>query len=91
MNKSGAWYAYNGEKIGQGRENAKNYLRDNPLICQEIEAKVRANYSVDEEEADAAERPGSLRRGRKLMREVADSGGGARGEGTSAESVFQMV
>lgn len=54
VNKSGAWYAYNGEKIGQGRENAKNYLRDNPLICQEIEAKVRANYSVDEEDADAA-------------------------------------
>ena len=58
VNKSGAWYAYNGEKIGQGRENAKNYLRDNPLICQEIEAKVRANYSVDEEEADAAAETG---------------------------------
>lgn len=58
VNKSGAWYAYNGEKIGQGRENAKNYLRDNPLICQEIEAKVRANYSVDEEEANAAAETG---------------------------------
>ena len=53
MNKSGAWYAYNGEKIGQGRENAKTYLRDNPLICQEIEAKVRAKYSVDDEEEPA--------------------------------------
>ena len=58
VNKSGTWYAYNGEKIGQGRENAKNYLRDNPLICQEIKAKVRANYSVDEEEADAAAETG---------------------------------
>lgn len=53
VNKSGAWYAYNGEKIGQGRENAKTYLRDNPLICQEIEAKVRAKYSVDDEEEPA--------------------------------------
>ena len=35
INKSGAWYAYNGEKIGQGRENAKNYLKENPLICEE--------------------------------------------------------
>lgn len=54
INKSGAWYAYNGEKIGQGRENAKNYLKENPIICDEVEAKVRAKYSLDtEEEAEA--------------------------------------
>lgn len=47
VSKSGAWYAYNGDKIGQGRENAKNYLRENPLICEEIDAKVRAKYSAD--------------------------------------------
>ena len=41
VNKSGAWYAYNGDKIGQGRENAKQYLKENELICEEIEAKVR--------------------------------------------------
>lgn len=51
INKSGAWYAYNGEKIGQGRENAKNYLKENPLICEEVEAKVRAKYSPEEDEA----------------------------------------
>ena len=45
--KSGAWYAYNGDKIGQGRENAKNYLRENPLICEEIEAKVRDKFELD--------------------------------------------
>ena len=55
INKSGAWYAYNGEKIGQGRENAKNYLKENPLICEEVEAKVRAKYSP--EEGEAAEQP----------------------------------
>ena len=38
--KSGAWYAYNGDKIGQGRENAKTYLRENPLVCEDVEEKV---------------------------------------------------
>lgn len=47
VNKSGAWYAYNGEKIGQGRENAKLYLKEHPLICEEIEAKVREQLNVD--------------------------------------------
>ena len=52
INKSGAWYAYNGEKIGQGRENAKTYLKENPLICEEVEAKVRAKYSQEESEEE---------------------------------------
>lgn len=47
VNKSGAWYAYNGEKIGQGRENSKAYLKENPLILEEIEAKVRDILNVD--------------------------------------------
>ncbi len=44
--KSGAWYAYNDSKIGQGRENAKGYLRDNPEICMEVEQKVREHYGL---------------------------------------------
>ena len=44
--KSGAWYAYNDSKIGQGRENAKGYLRDNPAICMEVEQKVREHYGL---------------------------------------------
>ncbi len=56
INKSGAWYSYNGEKIGQGRENAKSYLRENPLICEEVEVKVRDYYRLDGvEETEAAE------------------------------------
>ena len=47
INKSGAWYAYNGEKIGQGRENAKVYLKENPMIAEEVEAKVRDFFSLD--------------------------------------------
>lgn len=52
VNKSGAWYAYNGDKIGQGRENAKTYLKENPQVCQEIEEKVRAHYAVDKSEEE---------------------------------------
>ena len=57
--KSGAWYAYNGEKIGQGRENAKTYLRENPLVCEEVEAKVREKFQLDgtAEETDAEGEP----------------------------------
>ena len=48
VNKSGAWYAYNGEKIGQGRENAKTYLVQHPDIMDEIEVKVRNHYGIGE-------------------------------------------
>ena len=43
VEKAGAWYSYNSEKIGQGKENAKEYLREHPEIAKEIEAKIRAN------------------------------------------------
>ena len=46
VNKSGAWYAYNETRIGQGRENAKQFLRDNPDVCQEIENLVREHYDL---------------------------------------------
>jgi recombination protein RecA len=46
IEKSGAWYAYNGNKIGQGRENAKLYLKQNPVICAEVERKVREHYGL---------------------------------------------
>ena len=46
INKSGAWYAYDGNKIGQGRENAKLYLKENPEICAQVEAKVREFYGL---------------------------------------------
>ena len=58
VNKSGAWFSYNGERIGQGRENAKKYLEDHPEIAKEIEKKVRDNFSeafeksLGEEEID---------------------------------------
>ena len=52
VNKSGAWYSYNGERIGQGRENVKIFLKDHPEICEEIEKQVRIQYHLlPEEEA----------------------------------------
>lgn len=50
VNKSGAWYAYEGNKIGQGRENTKQYLKDNPAMLEEIERKVRAHYGLQGED-----------------------------------------
>ena len=47
VEKSGAWFAYNGDKIGQGRENAKIYLSEHPDIMEEIEQKVREHFAVD--------------------------------------------
>lgn len=48
VNKSGAWYAYGGNKIGQGRENTKQYLRDNPQMLEEISEKVRVHFGLQE-------------------------------------------
>ena len=47
VDKSGAWYAYNGEKIGQGKDNAREYLKEHPAIAHEIEAKIRAAIGVN--------------------------------------------
>ena len=55
VNKSGAWYAYEGSKIGQGRENAKSYLKENPQICEEIEKKVREQFGLLEATQEAVE------------------------------------
>ena len=49
VSKSGAWFAYNGDKIGQGRENAKTYLSEHPEIMEELEQKIRAHYHIGAE------------------------------------------
>lgn len=53
--KSGAWYAYEGNKIGQGRENAKQFLADHPELMEEISHKVRVHYGIDPDEGDQGE------------------------------------
>ena len=57
VNKSGAWYSYNGERIGQGRENVKIFLKDHPEICEEIEIQVRIQYHLLPEEEAAQQNP----------------------------------
>ena len=62
IEKSGSWFSYNGERIGQGRENVKRYLSENPEVMKELEAKIRENFSqafekslVDDEEKEEKE------------------------------------
>jgi recombination protein RecA len=49
VEKSGSWFSYGDERIGQGRENAKTFLKQNPGIAQEIEDKIRASHKIDKE------------------------------------------
>lgn len=97
VQKSGAWFAYNDAKIGQGRENAKQYLRDNPAVMSEIEQKVRANYGIGAVDGAAAEVPeekentapaekSSRGRGRKAAAESADSVQAATQTGENTDS-----
>jgi recombination protein RecA len=57
VDKSGAWYSYNGERIGQGRENAKKFLADQPQMIGEIEEKVRAAYGLTAPKPSVPEAP----------------------------------
>ena len=57
IEKSGSWFSYNGERIGQGRENVKRYLKENPKLLEEVESKVRANFAKAFEESLGEELP----------------------------------
>ena len=53
IDKAGAWYSYNGDRIGQGKDNVREYLQENPEISADIEAKIRSNLGIGEKTADA--------------------------------------
>ena len=55
IEKSGAWFSYKGEKIGQGKENVKIYLKENPKICKEIETKIREHYGFNVKDKEKVE------------------------------------
>lgn len=59
VNKSGSWFSYNGDKIGQGRENAKLYLNEHPEVMAELDAKIREHYHFGKAEEEDAEKPES--------------------------------
>ena len=69
VNKSGAWYAYEGSKIGQGRENAKQYLRDNPAVCAEVERKVRELFNLETGNAEGTEAQSASAEDKKAEKE----------------------
>jgi recombination protein RecA len=55
VDKSGAWYSYNGDRIGQGKDNVRNFLKENPDIAADIEAQVRAQLLPTAEDVEVAE------------------------------------
>jgi recombination protein RecA len=54
VDKSGSWYSYKGDKIGQGKENVRNFLKENPDVATEIEGSIRASVFPSTEAVDAA-------------------------------------
>ena len=57
INKSGAWYSYGEDRIGQGRENAKKYLEEHPDVSEDIQTQVRKAYGIDAESLEEKENP----------------------------------
>ena len=57
IEKAGSWFSYDGNRIGQGRENVKKYLKENPEILQEVEKKVRENFAKAFEQSLGEEIP----------------------------------
>ncbi|TFB23142.1 recombinase RecA [Filobacillus milosensis] len=55
VQKSGAWFSYNGEKLGQGRENAKQFLKDNLDVYEQVYKEIRAHYNIDQEPEESSE------------------------------------
>jgi len=74
VNKSGAWYSYEGERLGQGRENAKQFLKENKAICLKIENRIRAHYDLplmEEAEPASKEEPAKEKKSRKSKEKAA--------------------
>lgn len=69
INKSGAWYSYEGNKIGQGRENAKNFLKEHPEVMREVEAKVREHYGLQADKLSASDKEKDAARSSKVTKE----------------------
>jgi len=76
--KSGAWYAYEGNKIGQGRENAKQYLKEHPDICQAVSEKVRAHYGFDDVSAKDGNNTGTVPRPKETSKSTKAGGKSAK-------------
>ena len=77
INKAGSWYSYGDDRIGQGRENAKQYLQDHPEVFDEVMEKVRAAYGIDSESIQDREDPEkvkeAIKKGKDAKDEVSNS------------------
>lgn len=69
VDKAGAWYSYGDDRIGQGRENAKQYLEDHPDIYEEIKTRVRKAYGIDEESIEERENPEKVKDAKEKAKE----------------------
>lgn len=93
VNKSGSWFSYNGDKIGQGRENAKNYLKEHEEVMTALDTKIREHYNFDESSPDGQEKEPvkeekPAKKGRKAEKSAAKEDAGKdqdAGETTEAE------
>ncbi len=56
VNKAGSWFSYNDQRLGQGRENVKNYLADNPMLLEELDGLIRAYYEIGTDSSEATEK-----------------------------------
>ena len=85
IQKSGAWYAYEGNKIGQGRENAKQYLSEHPEVFDEVVRKVRVHFGLEQgEDAGQGQAPG-LEQDRDESTAAAGGIGSDAGEGSKED------
>lgn len=66
INKSGSWYSYGEHRLGQGRENAKDFLRENPNITREIEKKIREKFDLDSDDEDNNEDKENKKNNKKI-------------------------
>ena len=94
VRKSGAWYTYEGDQLGQGKENARNFLRDNPDLANEIEKKIKEKLGVgarlDVEAADKADKEPASGAGLRAVPNV-DAGTAAAPAGTSGRGVTRVT
>ena len=84
IKKSGSWYAYEGEKIGQGRENAKAYLESNPQVMEAVEKKVREHYNLEGADKSEASDDLKLKPKEKASGKTSDKGS-VKGAGKTSE------
>jgi recombination protein RecA len=95
VRKSGAWYTYEGDQLGQGKENARNFLRDNPDLANEIEKKIKEKLGVgarlDAEAPDKADKEPASGAGLRAVPNVAGATAAGAGGATGGRGVTRVT